>query len=131
MSQNGFLKPLCVAGSAIALDQFVMKETSLNRSLIFGAVVGTGSYVSEIVAPHIVPDLPSLNAEMYNGKKVGERVVELATSASSVFVVNKYILKNDIYKDEMLIRFGLITASDVIGTYIAEYIDQKPLTFLE
>ena len=68
---------------------------------------------------------------MYNEKKVGERIVELASSAVSVFVVNKYLLRNDIYRDEMMIRMGLIVASDVIGTYASEYIDSKPLTYLE
>lgn len=130
-SNNGFLKPACVAGVAVALDQFVMKETNFNRSLIFGACVGAGNYLAEMVAPHIVPDLPSLNSKMYNGKIVGERVVELATSAVSVFSVNKYLLRNDIYKDEMFMRMGLIVASDIAGTYLSEYIDSKPLTYLE
>ena len=132
-SNNGFLKPLCVAVSAVALDQYVMKETDFKRSLVFGSAVGVGSYLSEIVAPHITPDIPQLNfaSSMYNEKKVGERIVELASSAVSVFAVNKYLLRNDIYKDEMMIRMGLIVASDVIGTYASEYIDSKPLTYLE
>jgi hypothetical protein len=130
-SNNGFLKPLCVSGVAIALDQFGMKETSLQRSLIFGGLVGAGSYVSVMVAPSITPSLPSLNAEMYNGKIVGERIVELTITASGVYAVNKYLLKNDIYKDEMLIRLGLILLSDIGGTYISEYIEGKPMLYLE
>jgi hypothetical protein len=128
---NGFLKPLCVGGVAMALDKYALNEIDMKRTMIFGAVVATGSYVSEIIAPVITPDFPSLNAEMYNGKKVGERVAELATIGSSVFVVNKYVLGNDIYKDEKLQRMGVIVVSDVIGTYLFEYINNQPLSLIE
>jgi hypothetical protein len=131
MSKNGFLKPVCVGGIAVALDKYVMGEQSLQRSAIFGAVVASGSYVSEMVAPSIVPNLPSLNSEMYNGKKVGERVTELTVMGSSVFVVNKYLLRNDIYRDELLMRVGVIVVSDIVGEYIADYIDGRPLQYLE
>lgn len=133
MSNDGMIKPLCVFASAVALDRFAMGEEDLTRSAIFAGCTAVGVYASEIIAPHITPSIPqlNLNSSMYNEKTVGERVIELSFSASTVFGVNKYLLRNDIYKGEMLMRMGVIVASDVMGTYLAEYIDGAPMTYLE
>ena len=103
----------------------------MQRSLIFGAITGAGSYLSEIVAPHVVPNLPSLNVELYSGKQLGERITEVSIDTASVFVFNKYVLGNDIYRDEMLQRMGVIAVADVVGTYISEYIDGQPLQYIQ
>ena len=130
-SNNGFLKPICIGAVAVGLDKFYLQEQNMQRSLIFGALTASGSYLSEIVAPHVVPNLPSLNAEIYNGKQLGERITEVGIDTASVYVVNKYVLGNDIYRDEMLQRMGVIAVADVVGTYISEYIDGQPLQYIQ
>ena len=130
-SNNGILKPACIGATAIVLDKFYLGEQNLQRSLIFGALTASGSYLSEIVSPHVTPNLPSLNTEMYNGKQLGERITEVGIDTASVYVVNKYVLGNDIYRDEMLQRMGVIAVADVVGTYVAEYIDGQPLSYIQ
>jgi hypothetical protein len=132
MNQNQTLmKPVIVGLTAIAIDQLVLKETSVERSLYFGGAVAVGNYAAEFAYPIIkhIP-MPSLNNQLYEGKTLAERIAEIGISSGMIFVLNKYIMRNDIYKDEKLMRLGVIAASDFVGTYITEYLNGEKLAFL-
>jgi hypothetical protein len=131
MSQNQTLmKPVVVGCIAAAIDKFYLQEENSMRSLYFGAAVGAGNYAAEYTYPLIkhIP-MPTLSKDLYEGKTLAERIAEVSMSTSMIFVLNRYILKIDIYKDEMMMRMGIIAASDVMGTYICEYIDNQKLEF--
>lgn len=130
-NSNGMLKPACIALSAVVLDKILFGTENIQSSLLFGAVCGAGSWTAELIAPTITPDIPMFNQKMANSKIVGERMVELGISSVGVFALNKYVLNNDPYKNEMGYRMLTVAASDVLGTYLSEYIDSKPLQFLE
>jgi len=129
-NQNGMLRPLCVGGVAVAIDKLYFGELNIYSSLMFGSAVGAGVYVSEYIAPVIVTDFPSLNSKMINGKILGTRIAEVGAGAGTAYVVNKYLLKNDGYSNEIVQKLGAIMVSDVVGTFVAEYISGQPLDFL-
>jgi hypothetical protein len=125
------IKPIAAGVTAMALDRFYFNENDGMRSLKFGVFVAGGVLASELIAPNIMPDLPSLNKELYNGKQLALRITEVASASIGVFVVNKYITGNDIYGNEMFARLGAIAISDVVGEFAADYLTNQPLAFLE
>jgi hypothetical protein len=128
---HSLIKPVAAGLTAVALDKYYMNEENMSKSLVFGALVGGGVLASELVAPHIVPDLPSLNSQIYNGKQLGLRITEVASASIGVFAINKYAVRNDNYRGEILKRMGVIVVSDVVAEYIADYLTNQPLSFLE
>lgn len=123
-------RPLLVGAVAAAVDMFVMKEENMQRSMIFGGAVAAGSYASEFVGPliHHIP-IPTLARNLYEGKTLVTRIAEVSSSTAMVYVLNKYVLQNDPYRNEMLTRVGIIAFSDVAGTYLDEYLNTQPLQF--
>ena len=130
---ESLMKPLAVAGVAMALDQFVLGETNIMRTAYFGGAVVVGSYASEFVAP-LVKDvagfIPTVSKSLYDSKTLAERIIEISASSGCAYVLNKYVLGNDIYRDEVLKRIAVIAVSDVIATYALDYFNGQKLQFL-
>ena len=128
---SSMTKPLYVGLAGAVLDKFVMGETDMQKSAIFGGVLAVGTYASEYIAPiiHQIP-IPSLAKGLYDGKTLVTRIAEVGSNAGLTFAVNKYLLRNDNYAGEMGKRLAVIMASDVIGTYVDEYMHSQPLQFL-
>jgi hypothetical protein len=134
MSESTLLKPLIAGGIAVALDQMYLKEKYIQRSLYFGAAVAVGEYGAEFVHPiikHI--NIPSLSRDLYDSKTLMERIAEVGVSSGMVYILNKYVLKNDQYAfsgPEFLNRVGIIAVADFAATYATEYLYGKPLEYL-
>lgn len=128
---HSLIKPVACGVTAMALDKYYLGEKNMSSSAVFGAIVAGGVLASEAIAPHIVPDLPSLNSQIYNGKQLGLRITEVASASIGVFAVNKFVIRNDKYSGEVLKRLGVIAVSDVVGEYVADYMTNQPLSFLE
>jgi len=130
-SENSYLRPLAVGSVAAFLDRFYIGEESMTRNALFGVAVAGGVYASEMVTPSIMPNVPSINETLYNGKTMATRGTEIVVASGSAFALNKYLLMNDRFSDEMLLRAGVVAVSDVVGTYVAEYFAGVPLSFLQ
>jgi len=128
---NMNLRPIMVGAVAVALDKYAIGETNLNSSLYFGVAVGVGVYASEYIAPYIAVDLPTPSSTLYNGKTLATRLIEISSSVGGAFLMNKYLLQNDLYRNEVFKKVGVIALSDVVGTYAAEYINGSAMTFLQ
>jgi hypothetical protein len=128
---NSLLKPVVVGLIAGALDKFYLNEKVVTRSLYFGAAVAVGNYSAEYIAPlvNILP-IPTINKGLYDGKTLMDRIVEVGASSATAYILNKYLLRNDPYVNEMMTRVAVIAVSDVAGTYIVEYLNNKPLAYL-
>ena len=59
-----------------------------------------------------MPNFISKNS-VISGKKLTNRIFETLGTTGAVFVFNKYLLRNDIYRDEVLKRMAVIAASDI------------------
>ena len=126
-----FAKPLVMGGIAMAVDQLYLKETDLNKSIMFGGAVAVGNYASEWVTPLVKAiDIKSFNKDLYDTKTLVERIAEVGTGSAVIYVLNKYVLNNDNYAGEMMLRLGVIVFSDFAATYALEYINGEKLEFL-
>ena len=130
-SENAFMRPLLVGSVAALLDHYYIDEPSLTRNAMFGASVAAGVYAAELVTPLLMPNLPSLNENLYNGKTMATRGTEVSLSAVSGYSLNKYVLNNDKFNDEFYKRLAVIAVSDVVGTYLTEYLSGQPLSFIQ
>lgn len=123
-------RPLIVGATAVVLDKFLMGEQNLMSSAYFGVAVGAGVYAGEMIAPHMY-NFPSLNQQLYSGKTLGNRITEVSASSVLGFATNRYLLGNDLTIGKAYSRIGVIALADVLGTYISEYLDDKPLNYFE
>jgi hypothetical protein len=128
---SSLAKPLTMGLIAGAIDQFYLQESSLQRTAYFAGAVAVGNYASEFAVPiikHI--NLPTLSHNLYDSKTLMERIVEVGSSSAMIYVLNKYLLNNDIYRNELMLRLGIIAVSDVGATYLLEYLNNQKLEFL-
>lgn len=114
--------------TCVLIDRFILKQTNLKSSLVFGATVAAAtagaSAISKVVP---VPDFASTT--FANEKKVGERLVEIGTATAGAYAVNKYILKNghsSIGKTAVA-----IVLSNVVSEYVVDYASSRPLSFFQ
>ena len=128
------LKPVVMGVIAGSFDKYYLGERDMMKTVYFAGAVAAGSYVAEMALP-VVRDvaglIPSVNKSIYDSKTLAERIMEISGSTASIYILNKYILRNDNYKGEMMKRLTIIAVSDVIATYGLEYYNGKPLEFLK
>lgn len=124
-------KPLTMALIAGALDMYVMGEENMNRTMMFAGAVAVGNYASQYAVPIIKKiNVATISRNLYDTKTLVERIVEVSSSTAFVYVLNKYVLNNDIYRNELMKRVGVIVIADVASTYALEYFNSQPLEFL-
>jgi len=125
------IKPLATAAVAMAIDQFLLKESNMQKSMYLGAAAGIGVGASSFVSGMI----PSTNfgnqAFFGNGKGVSARITEIGLGTASAFVLNTYVLKNTSFRDNYMNQIGVIIAADLAGEYISDYVAGRPLAIFE
>ena len=128
---NTLLKPVVVGMIAASIDKFYLGERNTMRSAYFGAAVAVGNYSAEYIAPlvNMLP-IPTIGKNLYDGKTLVNRIVEVGSSTAVAYVLNKYVMNNDPYNNELLTRVAIIAVADAAGTYVVEYLNSKPLQFL-
>ena len=125
------IKPLSTAAVAVAINQFILKENDMNKSLYLGAAAGLGvlggGYVGSM--------LPAMNfgntAYFGNGKGVSARIAEIGVGTAGAFILNTYVLKNSSFRDNYMNQIGVIIAADLAGEYITDYISGRALAIFE
>ena len=87
------IKPASTFAVAVAINQFILKENDMNKSLYLGAAAGLGVLGGGYVGSMI----PAMNfgntAYFGNGKGVSSRVAEIGVGTIGAFVLNTYVLK--------------------------------------
>ena len=128
-----YFKPLVSSVVAVALERYVINETNYTKNAYFGGAMFIGNVLGQMVAPsvNILGDLPSINEELYDGNTLAKRIEEVGISVGSVYVINKYVLNNDIYAGEFTKRVGIIVASQVVGEYVSDYMNSRPMAYLQ
>ena len=130
-SSDYIVKPGATAGIAILIDQFFFNESDLTKSLTFGASAGAGAYLGMMIGSSL-PDLSTtLPTFLGNGKGLMQRAVEIGSGTGASYVINKYVMKNSSYKENIMNKIGAIIVADLAGEYISDYIAGRPLSFIE
>jgi hypothetical protein len=125
------IKPMVAGAVAVLLDRNIIGETDTMKNVYFGAAVAVGIYASNFLTPLVdmLPMLPSLNSNMYEGKTLSKRIVEVGSASGTAFLVNKYLMHNDSHPEELYYRLAIIGACDFAGEYAADYMSGSPLEY--
>ena len=131
MSNSNFIKPIAMAGCVIAGDKFLLGENDMNRSLFFGAAGAVGVYAAGLIAPMIPLETMLPDGSYTDAKTLEIRLLEVSVSAGVGFVVNKFVLKNELYIDQELKKLAVLAAADFASEYIDDYIAGRTLSFFK
>lgn len=118
-----------VSSSAIAfaIDKFLLKNPDIKHNASFaistGVGIGLGSLLGSV--------LPDMNMKFANGKAVMSRVAEVGLGAGTSWYVNKYIMGNSSWNDDAKKQILSIIATDLLGEYISDYMNNRPLSAFE
>ena len=126
---NSNLKPFLVGASIIALDKFVLNQQDMNSSLYFGVAGVAGIYVAQNVS-QMLPNNQGQISTMIDVKTLETRMLEVSLGAAATYAINKFALKNDLKPNDLLQKVGVIVAADFIAEYIDDYMNNRPLSFL-
>jgi hypothetical protein len=126
MSNN--LKPIITAIVATAGDKFILNQPDLNKSLYLGVAVGAGVFASGMITPMLPASQGSIDG--ISLKTLETRLAEIGIGAGSAYAVNRFVLNNDMNRNDMMMKLALIAGSDFVAEYITDYLQGKPLSFL-
>ena len=130
MSSDFVVKPLASAGVAFALDQFFFNESDFNKSATLAASSAVGAYLGLMVGASL-PDLSAtLPIFLGNGKGLLQRVAEIGFGAGAAYGINKFVLKNSSYRENITNKLLTLSAADIAGEYISYYNAGRPLSIL-
>ena len=126
-TNTDFIKPLVGAATVMAIDKFIFKNNNMTQTLYFGAAVGAGLYGATIINPLMPVLIPA--ATLSNGKTIEDRTVEIAAGAIGSYALNRYVLKNDYNRDDMMYKIAAIAAADFVGEYASDYMGSRNLSY--
>ena len=121
--------PIISGASVVALDKFLLGETNMTRSSYLGLATVGGIYAGQMIAPAIpfYSSLPS--STLYNNKTLELRLLEIGLGAGATFGITKFTTVR-YTNGEFPQKIGIIVAGSIAGTYIADYLNSKPMTYL-
>jgi len=121
--------PIISGAIVVALDKFALGEQNMTRSAYLGAAAVGGIYAGQMIAP-MVPFYSSLpSSTLYNNKTLELRLLEIGLGAGAAYGLTKF---TDIRytPSEIQQKVGILVAGSIAGTYIADYLNSKPMTYL-
>ena len=126
MSNSPLSNPLFLKGTSsfaysFLIDKFVFKNDSLSQNAIFGAGVTSGLLIGQSLGAYIPEILPD-QAGLYSGKLVSQRVVEISVGATTGYIINSYVFKNDYDRSSWMKKIGAILLVDVLSEYTVDYL---------
>ena len=132
LSNEALVKASIAGSTAIAIDKFYFKSTSLKNSIILGSCVAGSSFiVSSLVKKNLIPDLSngSMDTSLYSVKTVEGRILELGLASSSAYLINTMVLKN--MKPISVMEIGILfLGSSGIAEYATDYLFNRNLSYL-
>ena len=125
------IKPLATAAVAVAIDQFLVKESNMQKSMYLAAASGLGVAGGSFVGS-MIPAVNFGNQQYFgNGNGVSARIAEIGLGTAGSFALNTYVLKNTSFRDNYMNQIGVIIAADLAGEYISDYVAGRPLAIFE
>ena len=121
--------PMISGAVVVALDKFVLGEQNMTRSAYLGAAAVGGIYAGQILAP-MVPFYSAIpSSTLYNNKTLELRLLEIGLGAGSAYGLTKFTeIRYTSY--ELQQKISILVAGSIAGTYIADYLNSKPMTYL-
>ena len=89
-----------------------------------------GAYLDLMVGSSISDLSHSLHVFLGNGKGLLESVAEIRFGAGTAYGINKFVLKNNCFKENMTNKLITLTFADIAGEYISDFVAGRPLSIL-
>ena len=121
--------PIISGAIVVALDKFLLGEQNMTRSSYLGLATVGGIYAGQMIAPAIpfYSSLPS--STLYNNKTLELRLLEIGLGAGATYGLTQFTtIRYTTY--ELQEKLGIIVAGSIAGTYITDYLNSKPMTYL-
>jgi hypothetical protein len=131
MSNTNFIKPIAMAACVVAGDKYILGETDMTRSMYLGGAGAVGVFAAQMISPMLPLEKLLPNGAYMDSKTLELRVIELGGAVGFAFVVNKYVLKNELYINNDLNKIALLAGSDFVAEYIDDYVSGRPLSFFK
>ena len=132
LSNESLVKASLAGSTAIFIDKYYFKSTSLKNSIILGSCVAGSSFVvSSLVKKNLIPDLSngSMDTSLYSVKTIEGRILELGLASSSAYLINTMVLKN--MKPISVMEIGILfIGSSGIAEYCTDYLFNRNLSYL-
>ena len=125
------IKPASTAAVAFAINNFILKENDMQKSMYLAAAAGLGVAAGGYVGSMIPPMNFGNSAYFGNGKGVSARIAEIGVGTAGAFILNTYVLKNSSFRDNYMNQIGVIIAADLAGEYITDYVAGRALAIFE
>ncbi len=121
-SSSNVIKPLSAGVVAYGVQKYYLNKDN-NQAMYFGASVGAGMLASGFITPMLKPALGATAGSLM------EKVAEMGATAGSAYALNKYVLKNESYRDNMVADIGTIVVANVASELIDDFLTGKPLNY--
>jgi hypothetical protein len=117
-------KPLFAGIAAAVGEHFIMKNDDLKSCAIIGGAVGGGIFSVSWVEPLVSKLSPTNTFIGTVGKTLEGRILEIACGTGAVYVLNRYVLKNEVNvtSKAFMTRVGIIAGADLIGESVCEFL---------
>ena len=122
---SNFTKSIIAGATGVIIDKYYFEEREMNRSLYFGASVAAGVFIGTIASPMA----PDFNLGSMGLKQIEERITEITFGSASAYILNKFVLKNDYSRDQLLYKLGAIALCDVVEELGSDLIAGRPLDY--
>ena len=125
-------KTLAAFAISVLADKYLIGETNMNRSLMYGAALATSVYFENTIVGAIETQVPQIKSHFTNEKQAVERALELGTVAVSTHLLNGYLLNNEQSQgsSEYWVRMGISAGSDWAANKVVQYVNGEPMSIM-
>jgi len=128
---NPMIKPLAMVAVVAAGDKYILGETNMTRSLYLGLAGGVGVFAAGTLAPMLPLEKMLPNGAYMDSKTLELRLFEVGGAVGAGYILNKYILNNDLYVYPQSEKILLLAGADFVAEYIDDYMAGRPLSFFK
>ena len=122
MSKNSLVKPFAAGAIAYGVQNYYLNKGS-QQAMYFGASVAAGQYLADMFSPTIKSTLGTSAGSLL------EKVSEIGASGAAAYALNKYLLKNESYRDNMTQDLACVIVANVGSELIDDFFAGRQLNY--
>lgn len=108
---SNYLQPITAGGMAYAIQKYYFNKGN-QQAMYFGAAVAGGIVLAEMMTPNLNHMVGS------EAGSVLEKVVDIGASGAAAVALNKYVLKNENYRDTLVNDMATVVVANVAAEMV-------------